>query len=132
MKAERRAVDRDLRPEEAETAFEERTIEMTETSEEAEIEKQARVVGEVSLTKTAKEREQTVREAGTRGPAISGRSSRPQGACEDLELRDLVYAAQRAVGSLGPHLLCGAFGSKCVSPPALARNICPKLTEGRD
>jgi stress response protein YsnF len=62
VKAERRAVDRDLRPEEAETAFEERTIEMTETSEEAEIEKQARVVGEVSLTKTAKEREQTVRD----------------------------------------------------------------------
>jgi stress response protein YsnF len=62
VKAERRAVDRDLRPEEAETAFEERTIEMTETAEEAEIEKQARVVGEVSLTKTSKEREQTVRD----------------------------------------------------------------------
>ncbi len=62
VRAERRPVDRELSPEEAEAAFEEKTVEMTETAEEAEIEKQARVVEEVSLTKTAKEREQTIRD----------------------------------------------------------------------
>lgn len=62
VKAERRPVDRELEPGEADDAFEERTIEMTETAEEAEVTKQARVVEEVSLSKTAKEREQTIRD----------------------------------------------------------------------
>jgi stress response protein YsnF len=58
----RRKVDRELRPEEAEAAFEEQTVEMTETGEEAEVRKEARVKGEVSLGKKVEEHEQTVRD----------------------------------------------------------------------
>ncbi len=62
VEAGRRRVDRELRPEEAEAAFEERTVEMTETAEEVEVEKVARVVGEVALGKRVEEREETVRD----------------------------------------------------------------------
>jgi stress response protein YsnF len=44
------------------TAFEGKTVEMMGTSEEAEVSKTARVVGEVSLNKQTNEREQTVRD----------------------------------------------------------------------
>ena len=54
--------DRKLSPEEAEAAFRGRTVEATSTSEEAEVSKEARVVGEVSVGKRVKEREQTVRD----------------------------------------------------------------------
>ena len=57
---EQNRADRKLSPEEAEKAFEEKTVELTETAEEAVISKEARVVGEVSLSKTATEREETV------------------------------------------------------------------------
>jgi uncharacterized protein (TIGR02271 family) len=60
--AERKNVDRELSPEEAEAAFKGRTVEATSTSEEAEVSKQARVVGEVSIGKQTKEREETVRD----------------------------------------------------------------------
>jgi len=62
VEAGRRRVDRELRPDEAEAAFEERTIEMTETSEEVEVGKVARVVGEVTLGKQVEERQETVRD----------------------------------------------------------------------
>lgn len=62
VEVERRDVKRELSPGEAEAAFEEKTLEMTETSEEAEIEKTARVVGEVSLRKGVNERKETVRD----------------------------------------------------------------------
>ena len=62
VEADRRSADRELSPEEAEAAFEEKTVEMMGTSEEAEVSKTARVVGEVSLNKQTKEREQTVRD----------------------------------------------------------------------
>ena len=62
VEAERRPTDYKLSPEEAEAAFEEKTVEMMGTSEEAEVSKTARVVGEVSLSKETKEREQTVRD----------------------------------------------------------------------
>jgi len=62
VKADRRSADRELSPEEAEAAFEEKTVEMMGTSEEAEVSKTARVVGEVSLNKQTNEREQTVRD----------------------------------------------------------------------
>lgn len=62
VEVERRDVKRELSPGEAEVAFEEKTLEMTETSEEAEIEKTARVVGEVSLRKGVNERKETVRD----------------------------------------------------------------------
>jgi len=58
--AERRSADRTLSAEEAEAAFKEKTVEMMGTSEKAEVRKEARVVGEVALTKETKERQQTV------------------------------------------------------------------------
>ena len=62
VEADHRPVDRELSPEEAEKAFEEKTVEMTGTSEEAEVNKEARVVGEVVLGKRVEEREETVRD----------------------------------------------------------------------
>src|SRR5512134_1071157 len=58
---EEKRADRKLSPEEAEKAFEKKTLEVAETAEEAVISKEARVVGEVSLSKTASEREETVK-----------------------------------------------------------------------
>ncbi|AWB06589.1 hypothetical protein A6A40_16010 (plasmid) [Azospirillum humicireducens] len=57
---EHRKVDRPLRPDEEKAAFGEKTVELTATSETPEITKEARVVGEVVLSKTASEREKTV------------------------------------------------------------------------
>ena len=62
VSAERKPADRELSPEEAEAAFEEKTVEMTGTSEQAEVGKQARVVGEVALGKQVEEREETVKD----------------------------------------------------------------------
>ena len=62
VSAERRNVDRELSPEEAEAAFKGRTVEALGTREEAEVSKVARVVGEVSLGKQVSEREETVRD----------------------------------------------------------------------
>ena len=58
---EREQADRKLSPEEAEKAFAEQTLEVAETAEEAVISKEARVVEEVSLHRTAAEREETVK-----------------------------------------------------------------------
>ena len=60
--AERRDADRVLTDEEAEAAFEGKTVEMMGTREEAEVHKEARVVGEVELTKETKERQKTVKD----------------------------------------------------------------------
>lgn len=57
---DRQRTDRKLSPQEAEAAFEPRTLELTETAEEAVISKEARVVGEVSLAKTTTQREENV------------------------------------------------------------------------
>jgi stress response protein YsnF len=62
VEAERRPADRALSPEEAEKAFEEKTVEMTGTGEEAEVRKAARVTGEVALNKRVEEREEKVRD----------------------------------------------------------------------
>ena len=62
VSAERKNVDRTLSPEEAEAAFKGRTVEATSTREEADVSKVARVVGEVSIGKQTKEREETVRD----------------------------------------------------------------------
>ncbi len=62
VEARRTRADRELGPDEAEAAFEERTVEMLATGEEAEVRKTARVVGEVTLGKRVGEREQTVRD----------------------------------------------------------------------
>jgi stress response protein YsnF len=60
VEAERNRVNRALKPEEADKAFQERTIEMTETREKPVVSKQAHVVEEVVLTKHSGEREVTV------------------------------------------------------------------------
>lgn len=57
---EHRTVDRPLTAEEEKAAFGEKTIELTATSETPEITKEARVVEEVVLSKTASEQEKTV------------------------------------------------------------------------
>jgi stress response protein YsnF len=62
VEAERKRADRVLSPEEAEAAFKDRTVEVTETAEEAEVRKTAREVGEVSLGKRVEERTETVRD----------------------------------------------------------------------
>ncbi|MCG5242251.1 DUF2382 domain-containing protein [Azospirillum doebereinerae] len=62
VQARRREVDRDLSPQEAETAFQEKTIEVTGVSEEAEIRKAARLIGEVEITKNSQQRKETVRD----------------------------------------------------------------------
>ena len=62
VEAQRRSADQELSPEEAEKAFEEKTVELTGTGEEAEVRKQARVTGEVALSKQTEEREQKVQD----------------------------------------------------------------------
>ncbi len=62
VEVERRPADRKLKTEEAEAAFQEKTVEMLGTTEEAEVSKEARVVGEVSLGKRVEERKETVKD----------------------------------------------------------------------
>ena len=62
VEVERQPADRKLKPEEAEAAFQEKTVEMLGTSEELEVSKEARVVGEVALGKRVAEREEKVRD----------------------------------------------------------------------
>ena len=49
VEVERQPANRKLKPEEAEAAFQEKTVEMLGTSEELEVSKEARVVGEIAL-----------------------------------------------------------------------------------
>ncbi|MBA2668416.1 MAG: YsnF/AvaK domain-containing protein [Trueperaceae bacterium] len=60
VSVDRRPVDRAVSEAEAQGAFKERSIDMTETSEEVVVDKQARVVEEVVLRKDARERTETV------------------------------------------------------------------------
>jgi uncharacterized protein (TIGR02271 family) len=62
VKVERHAVDRPLTGAEAAAAFQEQTITATEKAERAVVSKQARVVEEVEIGKTATERTETVRD----------------------------------------------------------------------
>ena len=62
VSAERTRVDRKLSAREADAAFEEKTLEMTETAEEVEVSKEAHVVEEVALAKRVGKREETVRD----------------------------------------------------------------------
>jgi stress response protein YsnF len=59
---ERRPADRELRPEEAESAFEEKEVEIAAMGEELEVEKEARVTGEVVVEKAAEEHEEKIRD----------------------------------------------------------------------
>ena len=65
VNVERRTVDRPLTGAD-EALFQERVIEATETAEEAVVAKEARVVEEVALRKTAEERTETVRDTARR------------------------------------------------------------------
>ena len=58
----RHAADRVLGDEEAAAVFEEKTVEMMGTQEEVEIHKQARVVGEVEITKQVEAHQKTVKD----------------------------------------------------------------------
>jgi len=62
VSAEQRPADRELSSDEAKAAFQEKTVEMMGVKEEAEVSKEARVVGEVSVSKETTKREQTVRD----------------------------------------------------------------------
>ena len=62
VEAKRKPADRKLSPEEAEAAFEEKTVEVMGTSEEAKVSKAARVTGEVAVGKQVEEREETVKD----------------------------------------------------------------------
>jgi stress response protein YsnF len=62
VEVERQHDDRRLSPDEANKAFEEKTVEMTTTSERPVVSKEARVTEEVALRKQAGERQETVRE----------------------------------------------------------------------
>jgi stress response protein YsnF len=62
VEVERRREDRRLSPGEADRAFQEETAEMTATSERPVISKEARVTGEVALSKQTSEREEVVRD----------------------------------------------------------------------
>jgi stress response protein YsnF len=57
---ERSQVERTLKPEEADKAFGERTVEVTATTEKPVVSKQAHVVEEVALSKQSGQREETV------------------------------------------------------------------------
>jgi stress response protein YsnF len=57
---ERSRVERTLKPEEADKAFQERKVEVTATMEKPVVSKQAHVVEEVALTKQSGQREETV------------------------------------------------------------------------
>jgi uncharacterized protein (TIGR02271 family) len=80
---ERRQADRPVTA--AEDAFRERTIEVSETDEEAVVEKEARIVEEVVVSKDAVEREETVRdtvrrtEVDVEDTTTAGRRGRTEG-----------------------------------------------------
>ena len=63
---EQRNVDRKATEEDLADAFQDRTIEVTETDEEAVVSKEARVTGEVVVDKDVEERTETIRETARR------------------------------------------------------------------
>ena len=62
VSAEQRPADRALSSDEAKAAFQEKTVEMMGVKEEAEVRKEARVVGEVSVAKETTARDETIRD----------------------------------------------------------------------
>lgn len=62
INVERRSVNRELRPDELNSAFQERSFEMTEVDEEAVVAKTARVVEEVVISKDIADRVETIRD----------------------------------------------------------------------
>src|SRR4051794_27294432 len=62
VEVERRPADRKLKSEDAEAAFQDKTVDMLGTSEKVSVRKEARVVGEVALGKRVEEHEETVKD----------------------------------------------------------------------
>ncbi|HYO60985.1 MAG TPA: YsnF/AvaK domain-containing protein [Actinomycetota bacterium] len=62
VSAEQRPADRALAPDEADAAFQQKTVEMMGVKEEAEVRKEARVTGEVAVAKETTAREETIRD----------------------------------------------------------------------
>lgn len=62
VSADRKEVNRELGADEADAAFQEKTVEMMGTTETAEVQKEARVVGEVALNKETSEHEETLQD----------------------------------------------------------------------
>src|SRR3954469_10781623 len=62
VEGDRRPADRKLKPEEAEAAFQDKTVDMLGTSEKVSVRKEARVGGEVALGKRVEEHEETVKD----------------------------------------------------------------------
>src|SRR3954447_23085128 len=81
---ERSRVERTLKPEEADKAFRERTVEMTATTEKPVVSKQAHVVEEVALSKQSGQREETVsgtvRRQDVKVEEINGKSGKAKNA----------------------------------------------------
>ena len=73
VRVEQRPADRAATPEEVQQAFQEKTVEMTETREEPVVAKQPRVTGEVTVRKEAGQRTETIRET------VRGTEVQPQG-----------------------------------------------------
>jgi stress response protein YsnF len=66
VNVERHRVDRPLTPEEAGKAMKDKTVEVTATREQPVVSKEAKVVEEVVVNKTAQERQETVRDTAKR------------------------------------------------------------------
>jgi len=62
VEVERRPADRKLKPEEAEAALQDKTVEMLGTSEKVSVRKEARVVGEVALGRRVEEHKEKVKD----------------------------------------------------------------------
>ena len=62
VEVERRPANRKLKPEDAEAALQDKTVEMLGTREEASVRKEARVVGEVALGKRVEEHKEKVKD----------------------------------------------------------------------
>jgi stress response protein YsnF len=78
-------VGRSLKPEEADKAFGERTVEVTATTEKPVVSKQAQVVEEVALSKQSGQREETVSGTVRRQDVTVEESTRKSGSSKNLK-----------------------------------------------
>jgi len=99
IKVERRRVDRPLTGTPAQ-AFQEQTIELTESAEEPVVEKHARVVEEVSVGKEVQEREETIRDKARRTDVEVERTGAARGGVAAME-SDFRQHCTRQLGGKG-------------------------------
>ena len=139
VEVEHQPADRKLKPEEAEAAFQEKTVEMLGTSEELEVSKEARVIGEVALGKRVAEHEETVKDTVRRSKVeiekiglVRASRSKHRGTIEALPatsgaLSRHARSAGRLIGlaSLVRDARCHQVGI----PSMYGRNITPAVPE---